>query len=222
MSHRLIKAVGLAIGIVCGLGFAASPLEAQLRWFGFSDLCFDAQIKAGGSGEGDLTISISDIVVKVRCDNVNTGESCQPGGGNAGHVTLTVDAATDPAKEKGVWFADGCLSLDRWDHHRLDDGSLNPDHCPGGVCQNHLCLPLTNKEKEEVPGSAHIEKIIVEWVLTTTNASGQTQIKAKGNQECDWPGTFNDDPLVCAPQDNPDGTPVEFVCVIDTISKGKK
>ena len=200
-SHRLVTAIGLAIGIAGGLVLTGSLAEAQIRWFGFSNLCFEGTFKGGPVKDGELSITLTDFTIQTRCLNVNSGEgSCQPGVGNAGDLTVVVPAqSADPTKEKGIITAEGCIPLDTWDNHLSDN-------------HQHTCQPLTNTNKEEVTGSGHVTEINTEWVLTNTNAAGVTQVLKRGFQTCVWTGSF--DSTTCEPDHE-----TEFVCPIDEIFK---
>lgn len=184
-----------AICLICSIVFPGNA-GAQLSWFGFSDLCFEGKFKAGGSVKnGELTITITGFTIQVRCFNTQSGESCQPGQGNAGNIQLTVPASADPTKERGVIFANGCISLAPWDDH-------------GSNGHEHLCHPLGNPNKEEHRGSAHVTQIHTEWELTNTNNAGVTKVIKSGFQTCNWGGSFNEN--TCEPAHG-----VPFVCPID-------
>ena len=204
------RVVFTAIGLLCGIAFAvAPPADARLAWYGFSQLCFEGEWKGGPVTDGDLTITLIDFTVQTRCDNLqNSQESCQSGVGNAGDFKIEVPAqSTDPTKTTGIITAKGCLDLGIFDDHYETE-------IPLGTHQ-HTCNPLTNVNKVERKGSAHVTQINTEWVLTNTNAAGVTKVIRRGKQTCQWPGTFNDDPTVCAPQDQPSGDPIQFECPID-------
>jgi hypothetical protein len=195
----------ILIGLTLGITFAAiPPAEAQIKWRGFSELCFDATFKGGPLQDGDLQINLINVQVQTRCDNLaNPAETCQPGGGNAGDITVVFPAqSSDPTKTNGIITSSGCISLDKYDHH------LAVDH-------QHTCNPLTNVNKVEIAGSAFVPAINTTWVLTNTSPSGKVTVLKSGNQTCEWPGTFNE--TLCKP--NPDGDEITFVCPIDVINK---
>lgn len=192
-----------AICLISGFALIGKA-EAQLAWFGFSDLCFEGTFKGGSVTNGELTIRIIDMKVEVRCENLAaSGLQCQRGGGNAGDITIVVPASADPTKEKGVIFANGCISLDKFDHHSLEG-------------HQHICNPLDNLNKIEVPDSAFVPEIKTEWVLTNGG-----RVITSGFQTCLWDGSFDEDQ--CTPRDGPGGQPIAFTCPIDEIiSKGGK
>ena len=146
--------------------------------------------KGGLSGEGEFRAEISNAEIMVNCYNTKAGESCQPGGGNAGTLTVTAPATADPTKAQGTITTKGCIPLEKFDHH------LAPDHV-------HMCLPLDNTNKIEVENSARILKINVAWKLLKDG-----KIQRKGIQECYWPGYFNSE--TCSPEHE-----VVFDCPID-------
>jgi len=198
MYNRQLKVISMCLFIT----FLMMPqAEAGLAWRGFSQLCFEGTFKGGPVTDGELSITLQGVEIQVRCVNFQSGESCQPGKGNAGNVNITVPAFSDPDKEKGVIFANGCISLDKWDHHFLENGSPNPDH-------QHLCKPSNNTNKIEREGSAHITKIDTEWVLTNTNTAGVTKVIKRGFQTCFWDGSFDEN--ACSPEHE-----TGFLCPID-------
>jgi len=185
-----------------------------IAWKGFSQLCFEATFEVpvtdGGQGTVDvpttedklaLNITLQGVEVQVRCFNIKSGVSCHPGEGNAGQgnvgdINVTETVSTVSAEGKVVITANGCIPLDRWDHH--DD-----------LEHQHLCHPFNNKNKIEREGSAHIAKIDTEWELTRTNYyKSVTTVIRKGFQTCFWDGSF--DESTCAPQHDTD-----FMCPID-------
>jgi hypothetical protein len=205
----------ILIGLTCGTALLGTqPAEAQIKWKGFSELCFEGTFTSGPVSKGELTVKLSGLTVKTACLTLGTQQSCQPGLGNAGDLTITADAFADPTKEKGTISVPlTCIPLDKWDHHYLPDG-ITP--APQPEVHQHTCNPLSNVNKVEIEDSARIDSITTEWVLTNNG-----KIIQQGNQECFWPGTV--DPNTCLPVDNPDGTPIDFVCPIDVVSgKGKK
>lgn len=187
MRHR--KLLTTAIFLIGGFGLVEKA-GAPIGWKGFSNLCFEGTFKGGPVTDGQLSITLKNLIIQARCDNIHTGESCQSGEGNAGDVTVTVPAFSDPAKEKGIISADGCISLDKWDHHSL------PGH-------QHICLPSNNKNKEEVEDSGHIAKIDTEYTLTNGG-----KVIRRGFQTCFWDGTF--DLVTCSPTHD-----TTFTCPID-------
>ncbi len=186
--RRLFMSAVCLIGVFMFIGQANA-----IRWYGFSGLCFEGEFK--GTKDSLLEITLVDVTVHAQCYNINTEGTCQPGVGNAGDITIGVDALADPEKIKGTLNADGCISLEKWDNHQSED-------------HQHICWPRDNTNKWEVEGSAYIPEIKVEWVLK--NAANDKVIR-RGFQACYWPGTI--DPDTCLPDDVSHG--LEFVCTID-------
>lgn len=189
MRDRRLFILRSAILLIGSFGLVTEAW-APLAWKGFSDLCFEGTFKGGPVTNGALTITLKDLEIQGRCFNTQAGESCQPGGGNFGDTTVVVPASSDPDKEKGIISADGCIPLDKWDHHSI------PGH-------QHICLPSSNLNKIEREDSAHITKINTEYTLTNGD-----RVLRRGFQTCFWDGTF--DPETCSPTH---GT--TFTCPID-------
>lgn len=175
--------------LISGLGLVGKA-EALL-WKGFSELCFEGEWKGGSVKEGLFTATLSQAEIMVNCYNTQAGESCQPGGGNAGDITVTEPASADPTKAKGTITTSGCIDLAKFDTHSA------PDHV-------HMCSPVNNINKVEHEGTARILKIKVNWELTKNDG----QIQRRGIQECYWPGYF--DSTSCTPEHD-----VIFDCPID-------
>ena len=176
--------------------------EAGLAWFGFSQLCFEYDDK-GGKGDGILEITIQDIEVLVACEQITNAEGkCQQG--NAHNGGLVVEVPVEEAgtgKDKGIVNADGCISLDRYDIHG-SDGHVHS-------CKN-------GSHWQEVPGSARVNSITVEWrrLQCANQDCTQTKVVKTGNQVCNWQGTFNVDS--CQPEHE-----TTFDCIVDNEVKVK-
>ena len=200
MKYRKLLA-GAMICLISTVGLVGRA-EALL-WKGFSELCFEGEWNGGSVKEGNLTVTVKNVEMQVQCYNTSAGESCQPGGGNAGNLTVTVPASADPTKERGIISANGCISLDKFDHHDYKN-PLDPLDT-----HQHMCLPSSNVNKIEVENSAYITKIDVEYFLTSKD--GQN-IQRRGIQTCYWDGTFNSN--TCEPEHAPEfGS--NFTCPID-------
>jgi len=204
-----MKIVKFSMGAVSLLGLLLSAETANaLAWYGFSELTFYGEWKGGAIKDGELTVNVTDYRLAVQCENIQTGEeTCQPGGGNSGTATLsqTVDANEDPTKEKGVITATGSFDLSKWDHH-VDD----PDQ------HQHLCQPVDNKNKIEVPGTARVTWFKANYLLSQ---NGKNTV---GVQECYWTGSIvaNQDPNEEYPgackttsAGEPGVDPPDFVCI---------
>lgn len=203
----MFRKIFVAVVLVCGIALTWEPAEAQLRWFGFSTLRFEAEWRGGPCTDCDLKIKLIDLTVLTRCDNVNAGELCSPGQGNAGDFIFEVDTnCVDCTKNKGIITASGEVDLSAFDNHELH----------AEFPENHTCMPFSNPNKVERLGSAYIASIKTEWTLTDAKGG----LVREGFQECFWPGTFNSDPQVCAP----DQHDLEFLCPVnsDVAIKGKK
>lgn len=194
MTRKLFTATGLA-GLLFGITCMGNPEKAAaISWFGVvtgsSFVCFVGEFKGGSTNEGELLITLRDVEVQTRCFNPNSstpppqGDWCQAGEGNVG--TFTVSAPAVPSlKEKGVITAEGCIELTHFDHH------FDLNHI-------HTCLP-SDSPKIEIEGTAHIPKIVNDWVLV---ANGK--VIRRGSQVCFWKGLFlvdkQADPPVCRPE----------------------
>lgn len=198
----------VAVGLVCGIALTWEPAEAQLRWFGFSTLKFEGEWRGGPCTDCSLEITLIDFTVQTRCDNLQVAaEQCSPGQGNAGNLVFALPTQCENCeKNKGVITASGEIDLSAWDDHRLHTE----------FPENHTCNPVTNPNKVERLGSAYVAAITTAWTLK--DAKGGTL--REGSQECFWPGSFNEDPQVCAP----DQHDVQFICPVDSevAIKGKK
>jgi hypothetical protein len=190
--------------------------EAQLSWFGFSDLCFKGTFKGGSVTSGVLSITLISVDIRAGCYNTQSGAFCQSGGGNAGDFTLTADATADPTKAKGIISAEGCLSdsgvfIAKWDNHSLQQGDPGYPH-------QHICQPLSNTNKIEILGSGYIPQINTQWALTNNG-----KVISSGFQTCNWDGFI--DPATCKPctEVNPDDPACKktFTCPIDVVNPKK-
>lgn len=199
----MLRRLFITICLIGGITLTANAAEAQFKWFGISELCFEGTFKGGSVKEGVATILIKNVEIRAGCLEITSNSvACQSGKGNAGDITVEVPASADPTKERGLIFANGCISLDPWDHHFLADGiTPNPEH-------QHICHPFENKNKVEIPDTAHIPQIDTEYVVTGTGG----QVIARGFQTCFWDGTVN--PETCEPTHN-----TTFTCPIDEIFK---
>jgi hypothetical protein len=180
----------LIIGIV-----STTNIDAQVTWFGFSELCFEYEDKGQ---EGDkIEVDLVDITVHTGCYNIQSGAFCQPGLGNAGGEKVTVFAAEDPNKVKGTVTANGCIPLSRFDTHSHEE-------------HIHTCHPTNNSNKEEILGSAMINSIETTWKVTRTNKKGIEKLIKRGVQQCTYPGTI--DPNTCIPEHG-----LQLQCSIDEV-----
>jgi len=160
-----------AICLLTVLAFTTEKAEAW-GWFGFSVLRFEGTLR-GQQGD-TLTVTLKNATINVQCYNTNTGNFTQPGRGNSGLLTETVDAEEIPGKVKGIVSVDGSIDLSKWDNHGLHDD--NPE--------DHLCWPFDNINKVELPDSAWIQEFEADWVWK--NDKGK--VINEGTDRCEWTG----------------------------------
>ena len=179
-----------------------------LAWKGFSELCYEGDFK--GPEGVELRINLINFTVQAQCWNTATGDlTCQPGVGNGGGWNIITYPTTDPNadKTKGTVHVEGCLPLEKYDHHYMEDGeTVNPNHI-------HICWPYDNKNKVEIEDSAYISSIQAEYELINLQNG---KVITRGYQECTWPGTI--DPDTCLPN-TVGGEPIYFICPIDEVYK---
>ena len=113
--RRLLMSVVCFIGVLTFIGQANA-----LNWYGFSQLCFEGEFK--GTKDSNLEVTLVDVTVFAQCYNINNPGTCQPGVGNAGDITIKVDALADPEKIKGTLNANVIYrfaSINKSFYHKL-------------------------------------------------------------------------------------------------------
>jgi hypothetical protein len=135
--------------MMCGTALTGIPAEAQVAWFGWSDLCFEGKLKTGSVTEGEFTVEVTGVI-RVLCDNQQSSENkCQFGTGHSGTAVVTVPALADPTKEKGFIYFNGCIPGAKWDVHFDNEGQVVAGH-------EHLCV---NDNTIEIVDTAHMPRI---------------------------------------------------------------
>jgi hypothetical protein len=193
MSRKLFTAVGLMV--MCGIALTEIPAEA-IAWYGFSDLCLVGTWKGGKAGE--LEITMDNVTVSTRCENTQSdAQWCQPGEGSTGKTILNIPTFLADKETGTVSTGFVCISLNKFDHH--PDYFFDEFGNPTTTNQHeHTCLPATNENLSEIPGTAHVTKIVNTWVLKDDRG----RVIRRGSQTCLWNGVFlvDRDAGVCRPQ----------------------
>ena len=104
-------------------------------------------------------------------------------------MILDVDVIADPDKTNGVVKVKGAWPLDIFDQHCGTEWT--PDGCVDDVVTEghyHICHPVDNVNKIEVPGTAWIDTFTAVWVWY--NDKGR--IINNGVDECVWTGEIVD------------------------------
>jgi hypothetical protein len=169
MRHQRLLAIVFCL--VCVFGLA--PNAGAWTWSGFSGLCVKDTLR-GAEGE-TIEFTLQNVTVYTQCYNIQGGVEGQPGIGNLGLLTLSLDTEPSPDKVKGVVTVAGCISLRIFDEHD------HPDHI-------HTCYPLDNKNKIEQEGSAWIADFVADW----TWYDDKGKLINWGTDECYWLGGLNE------------------------------
>jgi hypothetical protein len=188
----------------------------SLTWWGFSSLCYNATLK--GSPDTELKIHVVNLTVQAGCQNIlDSSVDCKAGVGNSGSfIIIDYPETTETDKIKSEIIIDGCIDLSKYDTHY--DTSVPPkplDPCVSqydDVCHTHMCYPLNNSNKVEIPGSAYVSSLDVYYDVVNLK---NNQIKYSAHQTCYWPGEI--DQTTCLPKDDADGSKVQFVCSEEEI-----
>jgi len=202
---KYFKLLASSIFIICVFVLAGLVGKAHaLNWWGFSQLCYEAQLK--GNQDQEIQIQLVNLHVQAACLNTQDNSTdCKGGTGNAGGWTIEAlaDTSVDPDKEKGIVKISGCIDLDRFDNH------YNDDH-------QHICWPYDNPNKIEILGTAYIQSIDVVYNIKNLKNG---KITYSALQHCDWPGVDGQliDPDTCEPLHNEDGSPVYFNCTEEEL-----
>ena len=82
---------------ICLLTVLGSTEKAEAwGWTGFSSLCLEDSVR--GPEGSTIMVTLSDVTVHTQCGNINSDQFDQPGTGNAGGLTLSIDPVASPDK----------------------------------------------------------------------------------------------------------------------------
>jgi len=196
--RRLLMSAVCLIGVFMFIGQANA-----IRWYGFSDLCFDATFTKDNSTktvflkDTKLDITLNDVTVVVQCRSTNEpidGDlRCSPGVGNSG--SYLIEASTYLSdKYKNNFIVDGCINL--YEMNTLSAVTVGP---------SDPCHTDKNINKVEVPNSAYVPEIHVSWVLSKIDDGEEI---GTGTQYCRFEAPI--DQLTCLPEHD-----IDFECDID-------
>jgi hypothetical protein len=188
-----------------------------LAWFGFSELCYEADLK--GSPDQEIQIEIVNLTIQGGCQNIQDAQEeydCQNGIGHSGNFVIDAfgDTSVDSDKVKNVVHISGCIDLRPFCSHNWPACEDPQDALEGEECHVHICHPYDNVNLEEIPGSCYVSTIDVIYnVINTKN----NKSKYKAHQTCYWPGTIDQE--TCLPVHNGEGPngEVYFICTEEEI-----
>ncbi len=193
----------LSVFVLVGLAGKAHALF----WKGFSELCYEADLK--GSPDTELSLKIVNLKIQAGCLNERDNSiNCKSGEGNSGSFTINAFPTTsvNSDKDKNIVHISGCIGLSKYDHH-YGYPTCTSSNPPGDEsCHQHVCYPYDNPNKVEILNSAYVSNIDVYYDVINTN---NNQIKYSAHQICNWPGTIDS---YCIPQHD-----VYFTCSEEQI-----
>lgn len=175
------------ISVFVLIGLAGTGTAHGFAWYGFSEICFDGSLK-GPAGDVLCTVTLTDVVVKVACDNENSNENsgqCSPGEAHSGDLVQTVEPTGTGTKVKNLLNVNGCYPLDIFDEHYLQAHLDDLD-------QYHGCDPASI-HMIEVPGSAYMDHFVAEWTCYSISTGNVIQT---GRDTCNYTGTVDEETCI--------------------------
>lgn len=199
MKNRKLLTSAILTGAIClltVLAFTTEKAEAW-SWYGFSDLCFDGEIKSP-AGDVICTVTLESVTIKTACDNINSDDSspeCHEGEAHAANFVETIYPTGEGTKEKKSAFVEGCFDLSLFDDH------LGTPHI-------HTC-PTGSVNMWELPGSAYVQEFVATWECFSVKTGNRIEV---GRDTCTWQGEV--DPETCMPSHGE-----VFECVEEVFGK---
>lgn len=203
MKYR--KILMIAIGLISV--FVLMGTAQAFNWYGFSDLCFEGEIKSP-AGDVVCTVTLEEVTIATACDNINSAEpsgECKPGEAHTADLVQTIYPDGEGTKDRKFATVEGCFNFSIYDNHLMHE--YEPLYS-----LYHSCDPAS-KNLWEIVGSAHIESFVAKWEcksVTTGNIIGV------GRDTCTWDGTV--DPETCLPSHS-DGINPDFTCTEEVFGK---
>jgi hypothetical protein len=205
---KFLKGVIFLISVFVLLGLAGKAHALAFRCC--SSLYYYAELK--GSPDTILRINIVNMNVRSGCFNLNdNSEDCKAGDGNSGSFVINATPESSGVKTQGIVYISGHVDLSKYDNH-FDESELGIDaikacylagtcvetpRCSSTVttnCHQHICYPLDNPNKVEIPFTVYIPSLDVYYdVVNATN----NKIKYSAHQICTYDGQI--DPTTCEP-----------------------
>jgi hypothetical protein len=87
-----------------------------VAYYGFSNLCYEAQIK--GPPDTEIRINVVNMKILSGCKNINDSSiDCKGGEGNSGSFTIEAfpDQSSGSYKDKNLVYINGCIDLSKYD-----------------------------------------------------------------------------------------------------------
>ncbi len=177
MNYRKLLMGAFLTSAICLVSvFGLTEKAGAWSWYGFSELTLDDAVR--GPEGGIIEVTLKNVLVSAQCYNINSDQLDQPGVGNVGGLTIDVVVAPDPGKNKGIVSVLGKISMGIWDDH-CDETTEGCDHI-------HICYPLNNVNKIELPGTAVIYEFTADWVWYKDES--KDTIMNEGTDYCTWNG----------------------------------
>jgi hypothetical protein len=213
MKHRKLLTSAICIISV----FVLIGTAQAFNWYGFSELCYEADLK--GSPNQEIQIEIVNLTIQGGCQNIQDAQQepdCQNGIGHTGNMVIDAfsETSVDSDKVKNTVHISGCIDLSPFCNHDLPACTDPQDALEGGECHVHICHPYDNVNLVEIPGSCYVPSLdVIYSVINTKN----NKPKYKAHQTCYWPGTIDQE--TCLPihdGEGPNGE-VYFECTEEEI-----